>query len=343
MPGFGAGGSKFQLSTGWRFARADTDYFGSRINRTFTDNWRPFERISILDVTGRYNFNRRYSLTAYMPIVFNEWSNLFPPQGFGRGKRFELPARGVGDLSLFGQGWLLDSKKHPFHNLALGVGLKFPTGNWRSHANYPALSGQGPIVNKSVFPAAIMPGDGGLGIALGFDSYKIFRRPTFYRGITMFCSGVYLLNPRNVNGTPSAVQLAGIPLTSNFGNVLYNSVTDSWGLRVGLSLPLPGARDNEWLKGARVLAIGQGEGVPAKDLFGRSDGFRQPGYSMAVGPGLSYTKGKDNWTVECPIVFARYINPGKTLLPSGSNRINFRSQIGLVPPMVLQLRWTHSF
>jgi hypothetical protein len=47
------------------------------------------------------------------------------------------------------------------------------------------------------------------------------------------------------------------------------------------------------------------EGVPARDIIGREDGFRRPGYAVSVGPGIMYSRGRDTWSVSSPIAVHR--------------------------------------
>src|SRR5208282_2457096 len=104
------------VSTGWRYARANQDYYHSHVNEKFDNNWKPRERLSILDVNAQYIFSPRLSVQASLPIVFNQYSQLFPPLGQGNGQRSFQNAQGIGDLSLFANYWLLKRKQHPLHN-----------------------------------------------------------------------------------------------------------------------------------------------------------------------------------------------------------------------------------
>lgn len=79
-----------------------------------------------------------------------------------------------------------------------------------------------------------------------------------------------------------------------------------------------------------------------------NDGFRQPGYALAAGPGITYSYGRDTLIAEMPIVFNRHINPGATLLPGlpvrgGPAAFNANRQMGLVAPLSLSLRYVRSF
>lgn len=346
MPGLGNGGGKFQVSVGWRYAKASRSYFDSRLNHNFTDLWKPIIRLSILDVTARYRIGGRTSVVATLPIVFNHFSMIFPPLSPSRGKRHGWPVSGPGDLSIYSQTWLLDPKSHPFGNVAIGAGLKFPTGNWNLKQLIPDETGRN-LSRRAVFPPAIMPGDGGLGVIVGCEAYKAVRWPVFLRNTTVFGSASYLINPRDTNGTRSIISNLGVPLTANFLNRLTNSVADGYSVSTGVSWQPPYVWEYPRLKGIRLMAVGKYEGLNTHDLIGRNDGFRQPGYAIAAGPALSYSYKKDSFIVELPIVFNRHINPGATTLPglpvkNGPAAFNPNRQMGLVAPLSISVRYIRS-
>lgn len=300
-----------------------------------------------MDVTAGYRVSKRFSVIATLPITMNRFSMLFPPRGPDLGQRHSWLSSGVGDLSIYGQRLLFDPKTHPFGNIALGLGMKLPTGNWNLKAHIPDETGLN-YRRRAVYPAAIMPGDGGVGVLVGFSAYKMPRKPGFLRSFTFSASANYLINPAATNGTQSIVSTLGVPLTPNFLNRLTNSVTDSYDVGLGVSWRPPYVWDKPWLKGLRFNAIGKCEGVPKHDLIGSSRGFRQPGYSMSIGPGVSYTHGKDTILVETPIVFARFIDPGESALPGLPVRgrpapFNPNRQMGLVAPAAVSVRYIRSF
>jgi hypothetical protein len=351
VPGLGStGGGKLQLSVGWRAARSNRSYYGSGTNHSFTSTWLPQERMSILDVSARYRINQRASVQAVLPIVNNSFSMLYPPNGAGQGLRFGSSANGIGDLSLFTQSFLLSPRDHPFGNVALGVGMKIPTGSRNLHANLPDLSGANPMP-RAIYPPAIMPGDGGTGIIFGINGYKQFRR-SFLRGHTVFASASYLCNPRNTNGTASIVQGLGVPFDPQFLNAMNNSVTDSYTLQAGASIKIPGIWDKPILKGLRARVAFNWEGIPNSDLFGKSTGYRQPGYIMSVAPGFTFAFHKSLIIAEVPIVFARYINGRKSAIPDLATNPDGSlaaapfartTNLGMVPPVAVSLRWVQTF
>jgi hypothetical protein len=131
---------------------------------------------------------------------------------------------------------------------------------------------------------SIQPGDGGTGIVLDTQAFKGVGKAT------LFFSGTYLFNPRNTNGV-----LTGRSRPSE----AVMSVADQYLARGGVLLPFP--------KYPRlgVSFAGRIEGVPAKDLIGKSEGFRRPGYAVSVEPGLIYFGGKNIWSVNVPIAVRR--------------------------------------
>jgi hypothetical protein len=44
------------------------------------------------------------------------------------------------------------------------------------------------------------------------------------------------------------------------------------------------------------------DGIPVSDLVGRSNGFRRPGYSLYVDPGVSYVHGRNTFTFNIPVM-----------------------------------------
>jgi hypothetical protein len=303
-----------------------------------------------MDVTARYIVNPRVNVSATLPIVNNNFSMLYPPNGPGQGIRYGGNANGIGDLTLFGQTLLFKPKDHPFGNIAVGIGMKIPTGNWDVKGVIPNLAGTD-FLRRAVYPPAIMPGDGGTGIIFGINGYRNIRKG-FLRGQTVFGSASYLSNPRNTNGTNSIVSGFGVPLAPRFLNELTNSVTDSYNAQLGMSIKIPGTWDKPKLKGLRGRLTFNIEGIPNRDLFGKNGGYRQPGYIMSVAPGVTYAYKNTLFIAEVPIVFSRYINPVKSAIPDlnqnpdgsiSAAAFNRHVNLGMVPAAAISLRCVQTF
>jgi len=107
---------------------------------------------------------------------------------------------------------------------------------------------------------------------------------------TVFGAGTYLFNPRNTNGVP-----AGRIRPSE----AVNSVVDQYLARGGVAVPV------RQIKGFAVNMGLRMEGVPRTDVFGKSDGFRRPGYALSLEPGIIYARKKEVWSVNVPIAVRR--------------------------------------
>jgi len=78
------------------------------------------------------------------------------------------------------------------------------------------------------------------------------------------------------------------------------SVPDQYMVRLGFSHGFSGK-----LKGVTASVGGRMEGVPVKDAFGSSEGFRRPGYVQSLEPGLSYQVNKINFFATAPVALKR--------------------------------------
>ena len=103
-----------------------------------------------------------------------------------------------------------------------------------------------------------------------------------------------MFNPQNYNKTLNRGTLVGVdPL------IAYHSIADQYMIRFGLNLK-PLSKQNLFFNlGARY------EGIPAKDLIGKSEGWRRPGYIVSVEPGITYLKGKATFVLNVPIALYR--------------------------------------
>ena len=77
------------------------------------------------------------------------------------------------------------------------------------------------------------------------------------------------------------------------------SVSDQYMARGGVAVPIRSIR------GLAVNFGGRIEGVPRSDVFGKSDGFRRPGYAVSVEPGFTFTRKKETWSLNVPIAVER--------------------------------------
>ena len=57
--------------------------------------------------------------------------------------------------------------------------------------------------------------------------------------------------------------------------------------------------------GLAVSLYGRMEGVPVRDIFGGSDGFRRPGYAVSIEPGLLFAVKDYTVSVSVPVALQR--------------------------------------
>ena len=167
---------------------------------------------------------------------------------------FIRSSQGIGDLRIAGSYWLVNPVKLPKANLAVGLGVKLPTGNYGATDNFHRLTkeGQDYTVNIPV-DQSIQPGDGGVGASVELQGYASLTKT-----LTAYANGFYLFNPRETNGVvrnPTAATTD--PVTGTF------SVADQFAARVGLSQSIKA------IPGLAVMLGGRVEGVPAHGCIWR--------------------------------------------------------------------------
>ncbi len=269
---------RWQADFGYRWYRSHRHFIGSveqnaenlakGLAKSDRSSSEVINHVHIPELTLSYGVSDRLSLSADLPFLIalrRSPANTQRPT-------FETGASGIGDLSLTGRFWLANPVRHYEQNLALGLGIKMPTGN--DHATDTFIDSVDPVTGQeqtSVRPVdqSIQPGDGGWGFIAEAEAFKTFGRVTAYvTGSYLFNPQEqldYLRNPTNANPDPSSA---------------YYSITDQYGARVGLGTAV---RRFGFSLSARL------EGVPSSDVFGGSMGRRRPGYSISIEPGVSYS------------------------------------------------------
>src|SRR3989449_7502841 len=224
-----------------------------------------------VDVTTSYAVTDRFSLSLTVPFLYGMQSRLYADSA-----RHAVTAVGLGDLSLVGSRWLFDPHNHT-GNIALGLGVKAPTGTHKATDDYFLAGG-----TSIQYPVdqSIEPGDGGWGVILQLQAY----RRAFHNAIA-YLTGSYLINPRRLND-----------VAKDPGGTVYWSVPDVYSARLGLAYAV-------WPdKGVSISLGGRIDGQPVRDLINGGDvGFRRPGYSVALDPSVSLTSGPSQLTVSAPI------------------------------------------
>ena len=261
----------WQFDFAYRHLGADQWFVGTQVKESSAPFGHPlFLNINSVDVTANYGLTDRISMAATVPFSYGTHSRFYAD-----GKRHLVSAAGIGDISLVATAWLFDFAKHPKGNLALGLGVKMPTGDNALADDFFLANG---TVIQSPVDEAIQLGDGGWGIITQTHAYReIFTRTT------AFASAWYLISPREITNVGSP--LPGVPL----------SVPDVYSFRFGAAYALLPRRGVSINFGARI------DGIPTYDLFGGDAGFRRPGYTVYLEPGATFSKGRTTFTINVPI------------------------------------------
>jgi hypothetical protein len=231
-----------------------------------------------------YGINRRWYASITVPTVINTRSSLYE---HGREERFTSFSRGLADIRMGIGYWLFDTETNPKGNLALGIGLKLPTGNYNASDIFYNV---GPEGSPQVRPVdqSIQPGDGGLGITIDYQLYQELAPRLF-----LYSGGFYLINPRETNG----IRTFRETLSPILQNESIMSVPDQFSIRLGGSYSLSD-------KVAASLGT-RFDAVPVKDLVGGSSGFRRPGNVLSLDPGISYMSRAFSINLNVPLAIRR--------------------------------------
>jgi hypothetical protein len=275
--------SRFALSIGYRWLDSYRHFVGDVENksRLILHNQRE-NKIHTFDLGLSYQLNPRWTLSASAPVIDGTriaWAGL--NSAGVPNPRLVTHARGIGDLTLGAAVWLFRPPPENHFNIQVGFGLKLPTGRDGTTNN---RSVTGALVTPSAVDQSIQLGDGGWGFNLSYTLYKSIRRFTFYT------NGKYLFNPRNTNGV-----LTG--RSNRYETIM--SVSDQYLWQAGIGYAVPKLRGLAFTVSSRM------DGVPARDIIGREDGFRRPGYAVSLGPGVQYMRGKDMWSLNVGIAVRR--------------------------------------
>lgn len=239
-------------------------------------------KVSLINVTLSYGITERWSASLDIPYIDAERESLFE---HGDGRRHSMYSSGLGDIRLTTDYWLFDPQKHMNGNIALGVGVKAPTGD--DKATDTSFRGAGPV-NRPV-DQSIQPGDGGWGIILQLQAYQKIVQNLF-----TYVQGSYLINPKEHNDT-QMVNADMMPRNA----MTYNSISDQYFGRGGFSYLI-------WPTQGLTLSLGgRIEGVPVYDAIGDSLGYRQPGYTVSIEPGISWMGKKNSISIMAPVAAYR--------------------------------------
>lgn len=231
-----------------------------------------------------YGITDRLYTSITIPTVINTRSSLYE---HGREERNTTYSRGLADIRVGVGYWLFDLEKHQNGNLALGLGIKLPTGNFNASDIFYNVGPEGGPETRPV-DQSIQPGDGGFGVTVDFQFYQKIADKLFAYG-----GGFYLINPRETNGTRTFRET----LSPLLENEAIMAVPDQFSVRAGASYAISNTISTSL--GARY------EGVPVKDLIGGNEGFRRPGNVLSIDPGIAFMKNNFSLNLNVPFAVRR--------------------------------------
>lgn len=273
-------GDSWQIALGYRYLYSHRHFVGTDEQEDRRDS-EVRNKVHLLDLSLTYIATERFSFSLSIPYQMAERSqiNANPPVG----ERNHTEARGVGDITFIVRSWVLTPSENPNGNFSLGLGIKLPTGDASVDDSFKTATG---VVVRTA-DQSIQPGDGGFGF--------IVDGQFFYRigPVVPYASGTYLLNPRTTNHVLTGRARQGEQVMS---------VPDQYLVRGGIAVAVP------WFEDLGNLGASLGvrlEGIPVRDLWGKSTGFRRPGYAFSIEPGIQYSYGRHTLSASVPVALVR--------------------------------------
>ncbi len=274
-----------QLGMNYRYFKSFRHFRGTEEEPDrIANNTEVINKSHAWDYFFTYAISDRIYSSITIPTVINYRSSLYE---HGRTERYSTYSRGLADIRLGVGFWVFNTEKFTNGNLAVGLGVKLPTGNYNASDIFFNV---GPNGEPQVRPVdqSIQVGDGGFGLTIDFQFYKKIRANLFAYG-----GGFYLFNPRETNG----IRTFRETLNPILQNEAIMSVPDQYAIRTGLSYSCSPMISTSI--GARFDA------VPVKDLIGGNEGFRRPGNVLAIEPGIAYMKKNFTMNLNIPIAIRR--------------------------------------
>jgi hypothetical protein len=222
-----------------------------------------------------YSFNDRVRARVSIPFskgaLTRTWAD---------GEEHTQDASGIGDIAIQGEAWLFDPLTHERGNIAIGLGIKLPTGSYKKPSQF--YLGSGPVD----FPAdqTIQPGDGGFALLTQVQAFQQLNERT-----AIFAFGSYMISPKD------STDVRGAPAPAQNSNLNW-SVPDVYSVRAGVAYNLLPE------SGLTVSLAGRLDGIPRRDLVGGGDAttIKRTSRILFAEPGLSYTRRKDTFTLSVP-------------------------------------------
>jgi hypothetical protein len=267
------------ITTGYRFYNSFRHYIGTvyQVQRQENHN-AVVNHVNLFELDLNYQVTPRWSFIASVPAMTATRHSQASPTNYYR-------VGGIGDVTLGAQSWIFRPPTESHGNVNISMQLKLPTGINDAKGTTVTKTGQR---QTQPFDESIQPGDGTWGFALGTEAYRELHWMT-----SGYFTGSWLFSPQDTTGVLTYRSAPG-------ENVV--SATDQYLWRGGFSRPVTGVKV---LRGLAFSMGGRMEGVPVRDAFGSSNGFRRPGYVISIEPGMMYARGKYIFSASGPWAIER--------------------------------------
>ena len=262
--------SNWQINLNGRYFKAYRDYKGKVDQKTPKQNQSIIKSHSV-DIGILRLLPNGWSLALAFPISANSrYADL--EHGGPNTKKHYTRTFGLGDLRFTAYKWLLKPTDKQRGNIQLGLGIKFPTGDFKKQGYF--YRNDTTRILSTINPS-IQLGDGGTGIITELNTFYLLGAN---KNISLFGNFYYLINPTDINGTQYTQGKPITPLNNLLGGNDV-SVPDVFSLRAGVLF-----NSKNWGFSAGL----RDEGAPVRDLFGESNGIRRAGYTLSAEPGIIY-------------------------------------------------------
>ncbi|WP_404424291.1 hypothetical protein [Nibricoccus sp. IMCC34717] len=278
----------WELTVAHRFFESDRHFVGGvEQHERRNEGSEVINQSHFVDVTLSRRLNDRFGISLALPFVSHDRSQALRDASRKVIGRFHTQSAGIGDARLEAT-WLAfapapDRKAH----LQLGLGLALPTGNKSVRDTFTTYNATTGVYGAEVrtVDQSIQPGTGGYAVLL-----SVAFRYDLHPRLQAYIEGSYSATPQESNGVPT---FRSNPFETKM------AIADTYLARSGLSVAVLPAWGLSASLGLRI------EGVPVRDLVGGSNGFRRPGYSLAIEPGLSIDRGTWSARLYVPTAITR--------------------------------------
>jgi hypothetical protein len=279
--------SNWQLNINSRYFKAWRDFKGTEDQNTPKDD-RSIIRSFTMDISATKFFRNGWSMDLSLPFASNSRSANKEHAG-ATTTRHTTHAFGLGDIRFTVYKWLFQPSVSQKVNVQLGLGVKFPTGNYK-YEDYFYKNDSTKIL--APVNASIALGDGGTGINTEVNAFYFLNK-----SISFYGNFYYLINPGDQNGVSTTTWRAPTSLQVATGGDIY-SVPDVYSIRGGVNFSLSNFGFSAGIRD---------EGVPVHDLLGGNNGLRRPGHNLSFEPGAIYKMKKASLYAYFPIVIGRNV------------------------------------